>query len=99
MASAFFSAFVSCSEIYDTVATASDDCPLCKPALKPSGRTSSQDVPSKHPVCPRCRHALSDSAAVDQFTRHSECSSTDSAVSSLFCVVLCTEVAHTHKHT
>ena len=80
-----FLVHVSCAEIYNKVAAASEDCPLCKPAMKSNGRTGSSDRDGDEQVCPQCRHALSHAIAVDKFTCHSECSPADSEVSSAFC--------------
>jgi len=73
-----------CPEIYNNVAATNVDCRLCSGTSTPS-MTGSLDRHGDNKVCPRCSHAFSDAAAVDKFTRHSECLS---AVSFRFCVYL-----------
>ena len=70
-----------CPEIYNSVVTANDDCPLCNPSSASTTKTNSLNRHNEEQVCPRCRHTLSDSVAVDELAHHSYCSAADNTVS------------------
>jgi len=85
-----FQSWVLCyPEIFNNVAAASADCPLCNLTSAADGKTNAgqhRSLVEDTRVCPRCRHALSDAVAVDEFARHSHCSRTSVG---FFHTVLC----------